>query len=60
MLWWQQARDDDGHINEALSHINAARDTSTSSPSTRTCELYFHALNKRDAAPFGWIAPSMA
>jgi gamma-glutamylcyclotransferase (GGCT)/AIG2-like uncharacterized protein YtfP len=46
MFWWQQARAHIGHVNQALSHINAARDTSASSSATRTCELYFHALNR--------------
>lgn len=47
MLWWQQSRDlTRGQVNQALTHINAARDASGTSSATRVCELYFHALNK--------------
>jgi gamma-glutamylcyclotransferase (GGCT)/AIG2-like uncharacterized protein YtfP len=46
MLWWQKSQELIGHVNEALMHINAARDESVSSSATKICELYFHALNK--------------
>ena len=46
MLWWQQSNElVSGHLDQALAHINAARDAPASS-ATRTCELYFLALNK--------------
>jgi hypothetical protein len=45
MAWWQDA-DFRGHLDEVLTHMNAAADASKASPSTRICELYFHALNK--------------
>ena len=44
MFWWQSGsnrRD----IEEALSHLNQARDEPSASL-TRSCELYFHGLNK--------------
>ena len=46
MLWWQQSNEQVGghYLNQALAHINAARDASGSS-ATRTCQLYFLALN---------------
>ena len=45
MAWWQES-DFLGHLDEVLTHVNEATDAATASPATRTCELYFHALNK--------------
>lgn len=45
MTWWQRP-DFRGHLDEVLTHVNEATDGAKAFPATRTCELYFHALNK--------------
>ncbi len=45
MAWWQNS-DFRGHLDEVLTHVNEATDAAKASAATRTCELYFHALNK--------------
>jgi hypothetical protein len=45
MAWWQNS-DFRGLLDEVLTHVNEAINTSKASPDTRMCELYFHALNK--------------
>jgi hypothetical protein len=45
MAWWQNS-DFQDHVDEVLTHINEAADTSQAARATRTCELFFHALNK--------------
>jgi len=44
MFWWQN-RSNRRDIEGALSHLNQARDEPSASL-TRSCELYFHGLNK--------------
>jgi gamma-glutamylcyclotransferase (GGCT)/AIG2-like uncharacterized protein YtfP len=45
MAWWQDS-DFRVHLDGVLTHVNEANDAAKVSPATRTCELYFHALNK--------------
>jgi hypothetical protein len=43
--WWIDSPAAE-HVNDAESHLTAARQLSSSAPATHLCDLYFKALNK--------------
>lgn len=45
MAWWQNP-DFQDQLDDVITHVNEATDSSQAAPATRICELYFHALNK--------------